>query len=153
MVGALGTQYAPTGAAGLTASTPSAKLRKIRHVFVIMLENEDYSATFGSPTNDPYLATTLPSEGALLKNYYGTGHFSNDNYVSFVSGQPAEHVQPGRLHAPLHRLPERRRRSSGIQQGAGCVYPQAVKTHRQPADRQEVHVEGLHGGHGQRPDT
>ena len=23
----------------------------------------------------------------LLKNYYGTGHFSQDNYISLVSGQ------------------------------------------------------------------
>ena len=65
-----------------------SKYPAIRHVFVIMLENNRYSATFGSPSADPYLATTLPSEGALLEKYYGVGHFSNDNYVGFISGQP-----------------------------------------------------------------
>ena len=30
---------------------------------------------------------TRPSQGVLLKNYYGTGHFSLDNYISLVSGQ------------------------------------------------------------------
>ena len=40
--------------------TVTSKLPLIRHVFVIMLENNDYSATFGNPSADPYLATTLP---------------------------------------------------------------------------------------------
>jgi hypothetical protein len=30
---------------------------------------------------------TLPAQGVLLKNYYGTGHFSQDNYISMASGQ------------------------------------------------------------------
>ena len=53
-----------------------------------MLENENYASTFGTPSADPYLASTLPKRGALLENYYGTGHESNDNYISLVSGQP-----------------------------------------------------------------
>ena len=68
--------------------TVTSKLPLIRHVFVIMMENNDYSALFGNPSADPYLATTLPSEGALLEKYYATGHFSNDNYTAFISGQP-----------------------------------------------------------------
>jgi hypothetical protein len=57
MVGALGAQSAPTMAAGATAPAPSSTLPRIRHVFVIMLENEDYAQTFGSPADDRYLAT------------------------------------------------------------------------------------------------
>ncbi len=72
--------------------TVTSKLPLIRHVFVIMLENNDYSATFGNPSADPYLATTLPSEGVLLPNYYGVGHFSNDNYTGFISGQPPNSI-------------------------------------------------------------
>ena len=68
--------------------TVKTKLPIIRHVFVIMLENEGYADTFGNPSADPYLATTLPASGALLTKYYGVGHFSNDNYTGFVSGQP-----------------------------------------------------------------
>jgi hypothetical protein len=35
-----------------------------------------------------------PQQGALLTNYYGTGHFSMDNYISLVSGQsPSYGVQ------------------------------------------------------------
>jgi hypothetical protein len=33
-------------------------------VWVIVLENEDYAHTFGSPSAAPYLARTLPARGA-----------------------------------------------------------------------------------------
>jgi hypothetical protein len=74
----------------LPAGAPAAGFQRppIRHVFVIMLENENYATTFGDPSADPYLASTLPKEGALLTDYYATGHESNDNYISIVSGQP-----------------------------------------------------------------
>src|ERR1035437_8114148 len=86
-----GTSSTPstTHAGGSTTSTTASshKLPGIHHVFVIMLENEGYSSTFGNPSADPYLATTLPSKGALLQNYYGIWHLSNDNYIAFLSGQ------------------------------------------------------------------
>ncbi len=108
----------------------TATLPAIRHVFVIMLENNDYSATFGSPASDPYLATTLPSRGVLLKDYYGIGHFSNDNYIGFVSGQPpnkdnqADCAGSGFVNFPSGDG----QNAAGIQQGAGCVYPSKVST-------------------------
>ncbi|MGO9788031.1 MAG: alkaline phosphatase family protein, partial [Solirubrobacteraceae bacterium] len=63
---------------------------KIKHVWLIILENKSYDATFTGLNNNTYLWQTLPSQGALLKNYYGTGHFSLDNYVSLVSGQATQ---------------------------------------------------------------
>src|SRR5256885_736898 len=66
----------------------SYKPPRVKHVWVIVLENQGYAATFGNPSADPYLAQTLPSHGALLENYFATGHESNDNYISLVSGQP-----------------------------------------------------------------
>jgi hypothetical protein len=113
--------------AGATASGASSTLPKIRHVFVIMLENEDYAQTFGSPSVDPYLATTLPKEGALLENYYATGHYSNDNYVSFVSGQPPNSDNQVDCGTYVD-FPAGDGTVKGIQQGAGCVYPKNVKT-------------------------
>ncbi len=59
----------------------------IKHVFVIVLENKTFSNTFGSSTQDPYLQKTLVPKGALLTQYYGTGHVSLDNYISMISGQ------------------------------------------------------------------
>src|SRR4030081_1274252 len=49
---------------------------RIRHVFVIVLENEGYDVTFGPASKAPYLSQTLVSQGALLSQYYGTGHVS-----------------------------------------------------------------------------
>jgi len=63
---------------------------KIKHVWLIILENKSYDATFSGLNNNTYLWKTLPSQGVLLKNYYGTGHFSLDNYISMVSGQATQ---------------------------------------------------------------
>jgi phosphatidylinositol-3-phosphatase len=60
---------------------------KIKHVFVIVLENKTFSNTFGNSTQDPYLQGTLVPRGGLLTQYYGTGHVSLDNYISMISGQ------------------------------------------------------------------
>ncbi|HUJ54788.1 MAG TPA: alkaline phosphatase family protein [Gaiellaceae bacterium] len=63
---------------------------KIKHVWLIILENKSYDATFTGLNNNTYLWHTLPSQGVLLKDYYGTGHYSLDNYISLVSGQATE---------------------------------------------------------------
>lgn len=62
----------------------------IKHVWLIILENKSYDATFTGLNKNSYLWQTLPKQGVLLKNYYGTGHFSQDNYESMVSGQAPE---------------------------------------------------------------
>ena len=61
--------------------------RRVHHVFILMLENESYETTFADGSLAPYLAHTLPSQGVLLRQYYGIGHASLDNYIALVSGQ------------------------------------------------------------------
>ncbi len=56
-------------------------------MWLIILENKSYDETFTGLNQNSYLWQTLPQQGALLTNYYGTGHFSMDNYISLVSGQ------------------------------------------------------------------
>jgi hypothetical protein len=63
---------------------------KIKHVWLIILENKSYDASFTGLNTNTYLWQTLPAQGVLLKNYYGTGHFSLDNYISLVSGQATQ---------------------------------------------------------------
>ena len=66
----------------------------IKHVWLIILENKSYDESFTGLNQNSYLWQTLPEQGALLTNYYGTGHFSMDNYISLVSGQsPSYGVQ------------------------------------------------------------
>jgi hypothetical protein len=111
-----------------SASRGSA-LPAIRHVFVIMLENNGYAATFGAPTRDPYLAVTLPSQGALLQNYYAIGHFSLDNYAAFISGQPPNaDNQADCIASKYINFPSADGMKNGIQQGKGCVFPSKVPT-------------------------
>ena len=115
-----------------TATTSTTGSPPVRHVFVIVLENEGYAATFGNPSADPYLASTLPSQGALLTQYYGTGHVSNDNYIAMVAGQGPNPQNQGDCQiysdfigaqAPSTGLP-----IDGQAIGSGCVYPTSVQT-------------------------
>ena len=51
---------------------------KIKHVWLIILENKSYDATFTGLNKNTYLWRMLPAQGVLLKNYFGTGHGSLD---------------------------------------------------------------------------
>ncbi len=113
-------------AAPAGARTRPFKLPKVKHVFVIVLENQGYEATFGNPAADPYLAQTLPAQGALLQNYYGTGHESNDNYVSLVSGQPPN-AQNQADCPSFDDFSGAVMLESGVETGTGCVYPAEVQ--------------------------
>lgn len=114
-VSACGSSTAPTGQ------------QQIRHVFVITLENENYATTFGSGTKAPYLAQTLAAQGALVQNYYGTGHVSLDNYVSMLSGQaPTEQTDNDCTTYEDYKLSGMT--SDGQAIGTGCVFPASVKT-------------------------
>lgn len=72
---------------GLTITSTGLQPGQVKHVWTIMLENKSYDATFTGLNQNSYLWKTLPSQGVLLQDYYGTGHFSQDNYESAVSGQ------------------------------------------------------------------
>src|SRR6201995_368497 len=75
---------------GVSITSAGVKPGQIKHVWLIILENKSYDATFTGLNQNSYLWKTLPSQGVLLKNYYGTGHSSMDNYLSLVSGQAPE---------------------------------------------------------------
>ncbi len=112
---------------------------KVKHVFMIVLENKNYSDTFGTSTQDPYLQKTLVPMGALLTEYYGTGHVSLDNYISMISGQAPtpdtdDDCLPGLGMRPTERQLQRREdRRLAAPQGqvvanGGCVYPRTCQT-------------------------
>ena len=107
----------------------ATEVAPIRHVFVLMLENQNAAVTFSGGPPSPYLAQTLPARGALLPNYYGIGHASLDNYIALISGQaPNEKTQ---LDCPLFSdflLLQPGLDAHGQLLGLGCVYPNTVKT-------------------------
>jgi hypothetical protein len=75
---------------GVAITTTGLKAGQIKHVWLIILENKSYDETFTGLNQNSYLWKSLPDQGVLLKNYYGTGHSSMDNYLSLVSGQAPE---------------------------------------------------------------
>jgi hypothetical protein len=100
----------------------------VRHVFVIMLENKSYSETFGAGSTAPYLAQTLVAQGALLQNYYGTGHVSLDNYISFLSGQSPTVQTDNDCTTGFDNITPATITTNNQVQGTGCVYPASVTT-------------------------
>ncbi|MCU4185476.1 alkaline phosphatase family protein [Acidiferrimicrobium sp. IK] len=147
---------APITASSIASAAPTSyisstglKSGAIKHVWLIILENKSYDATFTGLNNNTYLWKALPQQGVLLKDYFGTGHFSLDNYTSLVSGQatmPADQndcpqyadavgsvvktgpdagqfAEAGAPYATSTVAPE-----GGANQGTGCVYPASVKT-------------------------
>jgi phospholipase C len=118
------------GPAGIPrSSAASAGLPPIRHVFILVLENQSFSMTFGKPAPAPYLASTLPSKGALLTHYYGIGHWSLDNYLALISGQaPNSETQADCPTLTDFQLSSPQLDTNGQALGKGCIYPALVKT-------------------------
>ncbi len=122
---------ARTHADGLTTQAA-----RIRHVFIIVLENKNYADTFGTSTQDPYLRQSLVPMGALLTQYYGTGHVSLDNYIALISGQAAtpdtaDDCVPGLTGALGNYNDVAQTGWAGQGQvvaGSGCIYPAGVRT-------------------------
>src|SRR5262249_42478833 len=110
-----------------TSVTPPSSPR-IGHFFILMLENKSFSATFGPASPAPYLADSLPARGALLREYYGIGHVSLDNYIALVSGQaPNRATQTDCTRFTEFELTEAKLNGDGQAIGTGCVYPKMVK--------------------------
>jgi phosphatidylinositol-3-phosphatase len=116
-------------------ATPAAETvpvtGKVKHVFVVMLENKSFSSTFTTAGNAPvpYLTQTLADQGAELSGYYGTGHVSLDNYISFVSGQAGtpQTTTDCATYADFKSSSSTLATNSQIL-GTGCIYPTTVLT-------------------------
>jgi hypothetical protein len=109
---------------------------RVKHVFIIVLENKNYGDTFGTSTQDPYLQKTLVPMGGLLTEYYGTGHVSLDNYISLISGQAPT---PDTVNDCLPGLTGSIGNYNNVEQTGttadgqvvakgGCIYPKQIKT-------------------------
>jgi hypothetical protein len=116
------------GSTGSEGSSPgAAKLPPVKHVFVVMLDDEPYATVFGPASPAHYLAGTLEKKGELLVRYYAVAHEQLANGIALLSGQGPtpqtaqncptyENVTPGTAGA------------EGQVGGIGCVYPSATPT-------------------------
>jgi phosphatidylinositol-3-phosphatase len=97
------------------------------HVFIVTLENKSFDVTFGGNPEAPYLAGPLARKGALLTQYYGTGHFSLGNYITMISGQSENPVTQTDCQT-FSEFAFAGIGADGQALGSGCVYPAQVKT-------------------------
>lgn len=133
----------PSAVASSTRNGSHTSLPPIKHVWFIILENKSFDATFTGLNNNTYLWKTLPSQGTLLTNYYGTGHYSLDNYIALASGQApqadtqadcptykdmAGTLDTNRSSPNYGQYVANTGTSSPYTIGAGCVYPSSVPT-------------------------
>jgi phosphatidylinositol-3-phosphatase len=126
--GKTGSSGAGQGAAGGgEGSSGSSKLPPVKHVFVVMLDDEPYATVFGPASPAHYLAGTLEHKGELLVRYYAVAHEQLANGIALLSGQGPtpqtaqncptyEDLTPGTIGA------------EGQVSGQGCVYPSATET-------------------------
>src|SRR3954454_22630395 len=116
------TSSSPASTSTTTTTTVASGAASIGHVFVINLENEDYENTWGTNSPAHYLNTTLVPKGKLLTQYFAIGHFSLDNYIAEISGQPPNAV----TQAACTQYVEFKASGVGAHAqalGSGCVYP------------------------------
>jgi hypothetical protein len=108
-------------AAGSAATPP------VKHVFVLLLENENADVTFAANTKAPYLARTLPAQGQFVPNFYAVTHLSLGNYIALVSGQ-GSNIQTQADCNVFSEFAPGTIGPDGQALGQGCVYPASVKT-------------------------
>jgi hypothetical protein len=110
---------------GASAATAPPTVPKAKHVFIIVLENENAVDTFGPNTQIPYLARTMRAQGGYIPNYYGIGHLSLDNYIAMVSGQAPNSETQSDCQFFTKFLPGTP--ASGQYVGQGCLYGPGIQ--------------------------
>ena len=131
---ATGRDRVPAAASAAVASPALG----IKHVFVIVLENEDYSASYEDNKN-PWLGSKLQHRGTLLTQYYGIGHVSLDNYIAMMSGQaPNPDTSSDCMRYVDFQPSPAVIDSDGQAVGRGCVFPRNIRTFVD-----QLHAKGL----------
>jgi hypothetical protein len=74
---------------------PRAQVPLFSHVYLIVMENQEYNAIVGNP-NLPYL-NSLIARYALATNYHAIAHPSQPNYIALFSGS-TQGVQDDDVH-------------------------------------------------------
>ncbi|WP_147267341.1 alkaline phosphatase family protein [Streptomyces sp. SDr-06] len=64
---------------------PVSKVPGYDHVFMVMMENTDYSAIMNDPADTPYMHS-LMDQGATFTDFHGVYHPSDENYLAVAGG-------------------------------------------------------------------
>ena len=133
------------------AAPAGAALPSIKHVFIVILENQDAETTFASKSPAPYLAHTLRAQGAFVPGYFGIGHESLDNYIGLVSGQGPNPYTQADAPAYIDFAPGLVTNADGQAIGAGSIYPASVATVANQLDAKALTWRGYMGDMGKNP--
>ena len=139
-----GPRSAPPSAPALADAPP------IRHVFMIVLENESASTTFGAGSPAPYLSDHAARRGRLSAQLLRDRAREQRQLHRDDQRPGAERAEPGRLPV-LRQLQPADDRRLGQAEGTGCVYPADVPTIAEPADGGRAHLARLQRGMGADP--
>jgi hypothetical protein len=128
-----------------------AKLPPIKHVFVVMLDDEPYATAFGPASPAKYLTGTLERRGELLLRYYAVAHQGLADEIALLSGQgPTEATA---ANCPTYsEISPSSSGSDGQVLGNGCVYPSSTQTLMSQLSARHLtwkaYVEGIDEGSG-----
>jgi phosphatidylinositol-3-phosphatase len=134
-----------------SSSKAAAKLPAIKHVFVVMLDDEPYATAFGPASPAKYLTGTLEKQGELLLRYYAVAHEGLADGIALLSGQgPTEATA---ADCPTYsEISPASSGSDGQVLGGGCVYPSSTQTLMSQLGAKQLtwkaYVEGIDEGAG-----
>ncbi|MFF0610260.1 alkaline phosphatase family protein [Nocardia tengchongensis] len=64
---------------------PLSRVPSYDHVFIVMMENTNYSQIMNDPSDTDYMHGLMQG-GALMTNYHGVYHPSDENYLAIAGG-------------------------------------------------------------------
>jgi hypothetical protein len=122
-----GSQESSGGGKGSSSQGGAGKLPAIKHVFVVMLDDEPYATAFGPASPAKYVTGTLEKQGELLLRYYAVAHEGLADGIALLSGQgPTEATA---ANCPTYtEISPSSKGSDGQVLGKGCVYPSSTQT-------------------------
>ncbi len=134
-----------------SSSKAAAKLPAIKHVFVVMLDDQPYATAFGPASPAKYLTGTLEKQGELLLRYYAVAHEALADGIALLSGQgPTEATA---ANCPTYgEISPASSGSDGQVLGSGCIYPSSTQTLMSQLSAKhftwKAYVEGIDEGSG-----
>lgn len=108
------------------AAPASRAVPPVRHVFIVVLENQAYANSFGAASSAQYLKS-LRQQGASVPNYYGISHMSLGNYLALISGQAPNQATNFDCEV-FSEFVSTGMTPDGQAIGKGCVYPRHIQT-------------------------
>lgn len=137
---------------GKGASKAAAfKLSSIKHVFVVMLDEQPYASAFGPASPAKYLTGTLEKQGKLLLRYYAVAHQGLANEIALLSGQGPTEATAANCPAYSEISPASSGKDGQVL-GKGCVYPASTQSLMSQLAAKHLtwrgYVEGIDEGSG-----